>query len=189
METKPTESKPKKKKAKKKKKFWTSEKILSLSAIFMSACTLLVLIYQTNLMRQQQAMSVYPHLQLINNGTGSSDFKYSLSNTGVGPALIKSVKINYQGKVYENMDLAIHLKRTISGDSIDFSHSNIIPGQLIPPNNTIHIAELNSGGSDSARKLYGFIHDKDLEFEIVYASIYGNRWLLSKKKYVPKKLD
>ena len=87
------------------------------------------------------------------------------------------------------MDLATHLTRTIAEDSLDFSHSNIIPGMLISPNNTIHIAELKSGGSDDARKLRNFIHDKDLEFEIVYASIYGNRWLLSKKRFVPKKLN
>jgi len=189
MSTPSPESAPKKKKSKRKKKFWTNEKILSLSAIFMSACTLLVLIYQTNLMRQQQAMSVYPHLQLINNGTNSPKFKYSLTNTGVGPALIKSVTINYKGKVHEMVDLATHLARTIPEDSLNYSHSNIMPGQLIPPNNTIHIAELNSGGSAAARKLYSYIHDKELEFEIEYASIYGDKWMLSKKRYVPEKLE
>lgn len=74
MSTNPTESKPKKKKVKKKKKFWTSEKILSLSAIFMSACTLLTLIYQTNLMLNQQQMSVYPHLEIGAHGAWGPEY-------------------------------------------------------------------------------------------------------------------
>jgi len=170
-----------------KKKFWTSDKILSLSAMFMSACTLLVLIYQTNLMRKQQYLSVYPYLQLMNYGVPT--YNFTLTNNGVGPALIKAVRVHYQGEVYET-DLASYLLRTISPkDSIDFTHSNIFKGQLIPPNMPIPIVQLVGEDKVGEGKLRKLINDDKLDFEIEYASIYGERWVFSKKNTIPRKLD
>ncbi len=55
-----------------------SDKILSLSAMFISICTLVVFLYQTNLIRKQQYMSVYPHLLLGNYGTWTPNYKFVL---------------------------------------------------------------------------------------------------------------
>ncbi|MEL7162471.1 MAG: hypothetical protein AAFN92_17065, partial [Bacteroidota bacterium] len=52
------------------------ENIVSISAICVSVLTLLVFIYQTNLIRQQQFLSVYPYLSLGSMGTGSLKYKY-----------------------------------------------------------------------------------------------------------------
>lgn len=178
-----------KSKVKKKKKFWTSNKILSLSAIFMSACTLIVLIYQTNLMRKQQYMSEFPYLELGNYGGGTPNFRFSLTNNGVGPALIKSVKIQNKGKVYEE-DLEAYLSRTIQPkDSLYFYYSNLGKGQLIPPNHTVDLISLYNGTSNDAHKLAQFIHDEEVDLEIEYASIYGERWVFSNHRPIPKKLD
>jgi len=172
-----------------KKKFWNSDKILSLSAIFMSACTLLVLIYQTNIMREQQAMSVYPYLELGDYGGGTPNYQFMLSNNGVGPALIKAVRIHYQGEIFEE-DLATHLRKIITPkDSIDFYHSNISQGRLIPPNTTLPLIQLANGNYINSKKLSEFIHDEQMDFEIEYGSIYGERWIFSNNKPVPRKLD
>jgi len=141
MSTTPSESKPKKKKPKRKKKFWTSEKILGLSAMFMSAATLVVLLYQTNLMRKQQYMSVYPYLEMMGHGFPGPNYRYTLTNNGVGPALIKKVSVHHQDKVYEE-DIANYIRKIIPAkvkDSLDF--------------------------------------------------IYGERWIISSRNHIPKKMD
>ena len=63
-----------------------TDKILGLSAMLISICTLIVFLYQTNLIKKQQYMSVYPYLTLGNNGSFTADYEYSLTNNGIGPA-------------------------------------------------------------------------------------------------------
>ena len=134
-------------------------------------------------------MSVFPYLELGNYGGGTPNFRFGLTNNGVGPALIKSVRVHHKGKVYEE-DIAEYLLRTIPPeDSLYFYHSNIGEGQLIPPNYTIDLIGLSQGDSNDARKLDRIIHAADLDLEIEYASIYGKRWVFSNKKAIPRKLD
>ena len=87
-----------------KKKFWNSDKILSLSAMFISLCTLIVFIYQTELIRVEQHKSVYPYLSLSNGGSGNINYRYILENKGIGPAVLTSIKVtDSEGKVFDDI--------------------------------------------------------------------------------------
>ena len=81
---------------------WNSERILSLSAMSISFITLIIFIYQTNLMNKQNYLSILPYLQVStsNNSEGNS-YLLSIQNYGVGPAIIESVKMQYQGQEYD----------------------------------------------------------------------------------------
>ena len=76
---------------------WNSERILSLSAMSISIMTLVIFIYQTNLMSKQNDLSILPYLQVStsNNSEGNS-YLLSVQNHGVGPAIIESVKLQYR---------------------------------------------------------------------------------------------
>lgn len=169
--------------------FWNSDKILSLTAIFLSICTLVVFAYQTQLIREQQYMSVFPYIEMGNIGSFTTDYKFYLTNTGIGPAMIKKVSIT-NGDTTSQIDLATYLNLTIEDkDSIRFTHSNISPGQLIPPDRKIFIAEISKPDRLMGIRLYNKIHADQLDFIIEYESIYGERWRLSYRNGQPEKLD
>jgi len=170
---------------------WNSEKILSISAILVSIGTFTVFAYQTNLMRKQQHMSVYPHLQFDSYHNYSKNYKYVLSNKGVGPAIITLSNVRINGKT-KDQDLASYLRETIikRKDSIIFTSSNIPEGLLIAEKESIEIVLL-SGENTYANsvKLYDYIHNDSLEFMIEYESIYGNKWKISNRDDLPIKID
>lgn len=147
--------------------------------------TLAVLIVQTNLIREQQRMSVLPYLSLGNEGFGSSNFKYQLRNNGIGPAFIESVTIFYQDSTY-NMDLPIFLYNHVEGfDTLQsISHTNLRPGHLIPAGSILALLQVN-GNLAEAQSLVTILSEESLEMEIVYENIYGDRWLLDTKSISP----
>ena len=58
------------------KKRLSSEMLIGLTAMIISLSTLIVFVYQTNLIRKQQYMSVYPHLNMMHRNSGSADYMF-----------------------------------------------------------------------------------------------------------------
>lgn len=174
------------------KKFWNSDKITSISAMLISVMTLIVLVYQTNIMRDEQRLSVFPYLSINRAQTGTPNFAIVLHNNGIGPAFVESVKVMYKGKDYQ-MDLPNFLfKHVPEADSIDnLFHSNIYPGMLIPAGNKFNILEIDNSQEDSNKllKLFGKLMKEDFDFEIIYRSIYKERWKLTGMSSMPEQLD
>ena len=170
-------------------KFWTADRIVGFSAIFISLLTLVVFIYQTNIIREQQRMSVLPYLSLYSQHSGTPNYQYILVNNGIGPAVIESVKIIDGESEYE-MDLPNYLSGHVpeTAEIKGLYHSNLHPGQLIPAGKTIAILGINNS-LDSAEKLLKILGDSTLQMEIVYGNVYDERWLLSTEALMPQKLD
>lgn len=173
----------------KNKSSWNSEIITSVCAIFISLLTLFVFIYQTNIIRKEQRLSVLPYLTMGNQGFGSPTFKIVIKNDGIGPAFVKDIKIKYEGKTYES-DLPQFLYEHIPGmDTIgNILHSNINPGYLIPAGRVIPILEVNNSSS-SSQQLARILEEHDITMELFYESIYEEQWLLSSENGFPEKIQ
>jgi len=173
-------------------KKWSTDRILGISAIFVSFMTFLVLIYQTHMIREQQLLSALPYLQTGNMGFNLPNYTLYLKNEGIGPAFIEDIVIKYKGEVYENKDLAHFLINT--DDSVDelpnLSYSNVQPGMLIPSGATIGIIEIRDDETSSIK--FGEILTKyksdGYEFKLVYSSIYGEKWKMTSESIAPEKL-
>ena len=78
-----------------KTKFWTSDKIVSFVAIIVSVFSLFIFVKQTNIIEEQNHLSVMPYLMLetANNGQDAT-FSIHIMNYGVGPAIIKKRTIS-----------------------------------------------------------------------------------------------
>ena len=182
-----------------KNKFWTSEKLLSLSALLVSLLTLFVFIYQTNLIRKQQYLSVYPHLLLSNERSGSLEYKYALTNQGVGPALISEVLVRKGDQSFP--DVIDYLEETnLIQDSVWFLHTNLVKGRLISAKEKLYLIELASeylttemglppNTLEGSKLLHKALNAEDIEVEIVYESIYGERWRIKNDGKPPLKID
>ena len=167
--------------------------------MIISLSTLIVFVYQTNLIRKQQYMSVYPHLNLSNNNTGSLDYEYTLKNEGVGPAFITSIDVfDGGGKTYMNLVDYVRTK-VLRSDSIYFHYFDIYVGKLISSGEEIALFGLlddaHNDGNElkrnivlGAHKLRTIINNDSLNVNITYKSIYGESWKITKNSMTPEKL-
>lgn len=174
-----------------KKQFWSSDKIVSLSAILISLMTLAVLSYQTSLMRKQQRLSVLPYLSIGNYGTNTPNYKFVLENSGIGPAFIESIKIFYKGKVYKK-DFAQFLISDIPEmDSVNnVYHSNIYEGVLIPSGRKINLLQIDNSLEDALKfnKVLEMLYKNGFGFELVYRSAYDEKWKITHESSIPVKI-
>ena len=76
---------------------WSTDRIVSLSAMAVGVCSLFITLYQTYLTREAQSASVLPYLAF--GITSTNDGAYlTLRNDGVGPARLESVQIHFNGQ-------------------------------------------------------------------------------------------
>jgi hypothetical protein len=174
-------------------KLGNADRVVSISAIIISVSTLVVLIYQTNLMREQQRLSVLPYIMISNQYIGTPDYKLVLKNDGIGPAFVESIKVFYRDSTYEKDFARFMVEDVPQIDSIsNIYYSNIGVGQLIPAGIAINVLEIQ-GSLDDSNKLYALITkmviEDNLDFEIIYASIYGEQWKLTAKSPKPERIN
>ncbi|MEM7574700.1 MAG: hypothetical protein AAF433_17475 [Bacteroidota bacterium] len=70
-------------------------------ALIISVLALVVSVYETNLMAEQQRATVWPYLYIIKNFK-EDRFQLQLENNGTGPAIIESVEVSYHGQLVED---------------------------------------------------------------------------------------
>lgn len=171
-----------------KKRFWNTEKLMSFLAIILSVGTLAVFIYQTNLIKKQQYASVYPYLEMGFHGRGTEQMKFVLSNEGVGPAMIKSVQIRRKGVVYEGRFSGFLREMTEieKGDSIQYLYSDIVEGKMVAVG--AHLDLIDCRNAYTSDRISELINEYEMEIEIEYESIYGERWRIGGGNRVPKKI-
>jgi hypothetical protein len=152
----------------------------ALVAVFISALALGVGVYQTRLMQTQARASVWPYV--------TSGFRYStygdnrgfdlhLANNGVGPAIVRSTLVKFDGKHVKHWDevfttvMAAH-----KGESANASLSGL-HGIVIPPstNRDTDVVAIRTNDPALAEALYN-ARDR-FAVDICYCSIYEDCWV------------
>ncbi len=165
--------------------------------MIISFLTLIIFVYQTNLLSRQNYISILPYLDLSSTqNRGGQIFELTLKNHGVGPAIIESVTFKYQNKSYDltkyDDDFFLFLKaRAPELDSIkNFSSSTLERGTAIPANgeyNVIRVSGLAEDYQLVVRVVNKLLED-GLDYEIVYKSIQNERWRIHSTSEGPEKL-
>lgn len=178
---------------------WTTEKIMSSSALFISVISLIALLYQSYLAREenrlnqmQQSASVLPHLNQWYSDF-NDEFKIIIGNKGVGPAFIKEVefKLDSTNTFDNSKELIRHIFRNKKIlDSVSYIQSTIVKGFVLPANDFINVIEIS--GKDNINRFKQVMATTPIHFKIVYEDVYGTRWMLSNvdsENNSPVKLD
>ncbi len=177
---------------------FNSERLLSLSAMGISFITLLIFIYQTNLMSKQNYLSIMPYLDLSTTVDGStSTYEFRLKNHGIGPAIIESVTLIYQGKRHNlaeyNNEWTLFLKKNVPElDSLKyFSSATLNKGMAIPANSDYLFLGIKGSPEDFdlMKKTIEKMLSEGLDYEIVYKSIQDEHWMIHQDSEGPRKLD
>ena len=150
------------------------ELLLAVLAVLISFSTLFVYLYQSSLMRTQQKMSVWPHITFA--PSWSSDYlSLNLTNKGIGPAIIKNVKI----EVNENQVDGVQEIMKYVPDSLksEFTYSSLWRGQVIMAGESIQFFENNDPGT--IKYLLELFENGKTKIEICYCSVYDDCWVSS----------
>ncbi len=168
-------------------KFANGDRLFGIAAFLISMGTFFVYIYEARLLQKQQYASALPYLEIWNSG-GGANYRLLLVNNGIGPAFIKEVQVRYKGKVYKMDHAAFYEKVRDSTDTFDFTHTNLLPGHVIPAGREIELIEIQDSpkGAARLRRLFG---SNDAQIEVVYASVYEEKWQLKGLSNPPQKLD
>jgi hypothetical protein len=178
-----------------KPEFWNADKIVSFSAILISLATMAIYLYQTHLIQKQQHASVMPYLMTTTSNFGDDHFLVELHNNGLGPAFIEEVNVYYLGKKYENSDFSTffskldpNLPKRKTWRYV--TTSSVLPGILYPTGHNVKMIEI-SKDTTAAHQLRDYFWSTDIpiELEIIYSSIYGEKWLMKGNFKRPQKLE
>lgn len=163
-----------------------------------SFITLLIFMYQTNLLKKQNYLSILPYLAVADShNSAKQTYELDIYNHGVGPAIIESVTVLHQKKKY---DLRAHDNRVYSLlrslaprlDSVtNFSTSTLERGLAIPANTKYNILAVTNSSEDyllMTSELERLLAE-GLDFEIVYKSMQNEHWMISIDSEGPIKLD
>jgi hypothetical protein len=190
------------------KKF-DADKWLAISAMIVSIGTLAALAYQSLLMRESERASKLPYLYVQLQSTDMSN-SIVLANTGIGPALIDEVRIDYQGKLIESDAYDFYLSQRPEivkpGSSVTaLSVDKVQRGRLIPAGGAVYM--ITVGAKDNRRQMQDFLRlfqiaevprlwysDAGLTgtegaiIDITYSSVFGERWRMRSNRIVPAAL-
>lgn len=150
------------------------ELLMAFLAVLISFLTLFVYLYQSSLMKTQQMMSVWPHVTF--GPTWSSDYlALNLINKGVGPALVKGVKVKINEQEVEGIqNLMDYVPDSLQSE---FNYSSLFPGQVIMVGENIQLFQTSSP------KTIGYflqlLREGKIRIEVCYCSIYEDCWVSS----------
>lgn len=168
--------------------FWDTDRLLGISALIISMGSLFIILYQTSLIRREQYASVMPYLELSGSTKNPKHLAFELANTGLGPAMIKEVYVRYKGEKHEGGIREFY--EDFFSPAGWFSANNINPGQLLPANSNIILLETGDEASyERIAKMSKAFESGEAVLEIVYASIYGEKWVLVSTESIPQELD
>jgi hypothetical protein len=184
---------------------FNTDRIMSLSAMVVGIGSLSIIMYQTHLMRQAQHASALPYLMIAIN-SNAAGVHVTLSNAGIGPALIDDIRIRYQGREIVGDAHDFYLGLHPKADSM-LSVNKILAGRLIPAGVSIDmlgVGRSNEYGqlflaellhlfevAEVARSWYASVGATEAQkaiIEITYSSVYGDRWRLRSDRFVPERL-
>jgi hypothetical protein len=164
-----------------KKKFvLKSEMIVALSAVFVSVATLFVYIYQARIMQGQQHAAVWPHLEWRYGYRSDDGFVLTVVNKGVGPAIVKSSEMTYDGnRVSDAREL---LSKSLNMDSVSFFYSSV-DNMVIAPNEKVEVFHVYVRDSQEYLKYQLALEHfySKFSYEMCFCSIYNDCWLYKGK--------
>lgn len=177
-----------------------TDRIVGFAAILISLLTLIIFIYQTNIMHQQSRLSVKPRLLFSSAMRYEDDsllvYSISLENKGIGPAIVDSSFVNYEGVKYESdwedffSDAVPALKEygefisysNISiGETLSSDEEKVLFTYVCPVRSYLKVLEYLEVSDDSA--------DLPLDMTIYYHSIYeDDKWVVTSNQ-IPQKIN
>lgn len=152
--------------------------VLSIAAILLSLCGVLVSVYQAKIARENQQMSVWPHLHFDIRRI-EQDFELVIANDGVGPAIIRQTELTYAGQPVSDH---ITFFKTMEGNKFPDSlrtggrfYKSFKAGDVLKAGDEpeLYITKNNNLVAGTFEEI---VQDSVFQFRVIYSDVYDNCW-------------
>ena len=183
---------------------WDTDRIVAMCAMLVGIGSLFIVLYQTELIREQQKAQVLPYLLIAYNTSDKGSY-IALLNVGLGPALVEHVRVHRAGQTFDGDPYAYYaslLDAKVSANNV--YRDRVLPGMLIPaggdPKNMLGSVEPSQMRPELLRRFQFVAVDapspgdgsaappEKAVVEIDYASVYGEHWRIRSDRVTPERL-
>ncbi|MBV9926560.1 MAG: hypothetical protein JOZ96_16185 [Acidobacteria bacterium] len=150
-----------------------TDRIMAVSAVVVALASLVVAVYEARTNREYQKVSVWPYVTQSNAWVPGEPYTRSVSNLGVGPALVKSFQVSVDGK--PRRDWA-EVSRALTGQPIpELVYSSVHAGSVLLPERPVPLVRIPPG--DAAQRFWEQAQTPRLSLRLCYCSLYEDCWL------------
>lgn len=132
---------------------------------------------QNGLSKKHNRLMVKPHLDdLVHEDIHKFQYRYSILNNGIGPAVIVDIKISIDGVLIDSeIDLPGILK-IVFPDMVDeqFGHESIAVGSYLSPGKKISMLTINCASKEILLEVKEELYSR-ARLVVVYQSVYGDK--------------
>jgi len=164
-------------------KKWTTDTWISLSAVIVSVCALFVAVNQGVVSRNHHKLSVKPHLIVFYSEHEEDGIGWSIRNSGLGPAQLRSIKKSIGDTEYSGWN-EILKKHGIVGE---YHYTNPSYNWIYKDGDENPLLRL-PWGSTEGEQLRKNLRDT-LKIEVCYCSFYEDCWTTSNINKVPQSIS
>ena len=151
--------------------------LIAVSALLISTIAALASVYQTHVINQQLSATVWPYL-MLDRTYGQQSMTLSVTNYGLGPALVRSAWMDLNGKPMPSWDAVIaeyvQMKHQMHVNGVTrIGDSNLDGSVVLSAGVSRRLLDLRTTGNaiHAARRLAG-----NLSLRICYCSLLGQCW-------------
>lgn len=153
--------------------FWQT--VLSVVGVFIAVLALYAALNESQAVRQQTAAAVWPFVQMsvADYDTGdTAGFALSFSNAGVGPALVRSVRLVIDGQPMRDW---AHVIDHLGGTLDERVGRTSVSERVISPDRSIDLITVTA--PELARQFQSIMDDPHSAITYCYCSIFDDCWL------------
>ena len=158
--------------------FWQT--VLSVAGVFIAVVALYAALTESAAVRQQTAAAVWPFVQfsMQDSDTGeSAEFTVSFTNTGVGPARMRAIRLVIDGEPVRDW---AHAVTQVGGQLTNRVSRDFISGRVLGPDD--RVMTFGTTDADLARQFMAAVTNPDSFIEFCYCSIFDECWLSDSRK-------
>jgi hypothetical protein len=156
------------------------DRILSICAGVAAITAVAVSLYQTALARRQLRASAWPYLSQSNSFVAGTPYTRTVSNEGVGPAMVRSFKVMADGKPVATWDDAV---QTLTGaPATQLVYSTFRRGSVVQPGTSRVLLTIPAG--PQAAKFWQASQTR-LVTKVCYCSVYDECWMADSRDDEP----
>jgi hypothetical protein len=155
--------------------FWQT--ILSLIGVFVGAVALYAALTESEAVREQTEASVWPYVQFTifdNISPESAHFRLELSNVGVGPGRMRSMRVAWDGQALPDWDAVVHQVLPAAELGVDYGKADASKRVLAPGESHEMFATTNPA---LVQALQAAVGSGRATIEYCYCSIFNTCWI------------
>jgi hypothetical protein len=158
--------------------FW--QMVLSVVGVFIAVLALYAALTESQAVRQQTAAAVWPFVQLSVEDYDTGDragFMLSVTNSGVGPALVRSVRVILNGQAMRDWEQVV---TQLGGELNDQVGRSTLSDRVLSPGVRRDLITVTD--QDLARQFQTMIANPENSISYCYCSIFDECWVADSRR-------